>query len=135
MLDHFISSINHDNNSHAHSLINEAVVTNTIIRPFFLLVFISSSVIFGDKSTCQNERHYNDIVFDSTSNDRVFFGRKIDLLIRFGKGAKSLELSSNEFKKPTATTSQVMAQQNKNLRVNGSLLNHLRALNNKFLVC
>ncbi|CDH60448.1 predicted protein [Lichtheimia corymbifera JMRC:FSU:9682] len=40
MLDHFISSIHHDNNSHAHSHINKAVVTNTIIRPSFLLVCI-----------------------------------------------------------------------------------------------
>ncbi|CDH49043.1 predicted protein [Lichtheimia corymbifera JMRC:FSU:9682] len=44
MLDRFINSIHHDNNSHAHSLINKAVVTNTIIHPFFLLLYISSSI-------------------------------------------------------------------------------------------
>lgn len=40
MLDHFIILIHHDNNTHAHSHINKVVVINTIIRPFFLLVFI-----------------------------------------------------------------------------------------------
>ncbi|KAJ8660318.1 hypothetical protein O0I10_003775 [Lichtheimia ornata] len=44
MLDHFISLIHHDNNSRAHSHINKAVVTNTIIRPFFLLL---ASIING----------------------------------------------------------------------------------------
>ncbi|CDH52175.1 predicted protein [Lichtheimia corymbifera JMRC:FSU:9682] len=38
MLDHLISSINHDHNSHAaRSHINNAVVTNIIIRPSFYL--------------------------------------------------------------------------------------------------
>ncbi|CDH58307.1 predicted protein [Lichtheimia corymbifera JMRC:FSU:9682] len=45
MLDHFISSIHHDNNSHAHSHINKAVVTNTITHLFFLLVCIPPSII------------------------------------------------------------------------------------------
>ncbi|KAJ8654731.1 hypothetical protein O0I10_009622 [Lichtheimia ornata] len=49
MLDHLI---NHDSTSHAHSYINKAVVTNTVIRPFFLLVLISSLRAFRDKGTC-----------------------------------------------------------------------------------
>jgi hypothetical protein len=41
---------------------------------------------------------------------------------------KSLELSSNEFKKPSAISTQALVQQNKNLRVNGAILNHLHNL-------
>ncbi|KAG0163597.1 hypothetical protein DFQ28_003578, partial [Apophysomyces sp. BC1034] len=55
----------------------------------------------------------------------------IDLLIRYDKDVKFLELSSNEFKKPSAMTFQAIAQQNKNFGDNCALLNHLRGLNTK----
>lgn len=55
MLDHLI---NHDSTSHAHSYINKAVVTNTVIRPFFLLVLISSLRAFrksqGESFLCDS---------------------------------------------------------------------------------
>ncbi|KAJ8662538.1 hypothetical protein O0I10_001499 [Lichtheimia ornata] len=52
VLDHFISSIHHGSNSHAQSHISKAAVINAIVRPFFLLVRTSSSMAFGDISTC-----------------------------------------------------------------------------------
>ncbi|CDS10886.1 hypothetical protein LRAMOSA11372 [Lichtheimia ramosa] len=105
------------------------------IATIFDFMFQDTQIKLADGETpcdsSQNERHYNDIVFDSSSNDRQLFARKIDLLIRYGKDTKALELSSNEFKKPSATTSQLLAQQNKNWRVNGSILDHLHGLNKK----
>ncbi|CAO3703337.1 unnamed protein product [Rhizopus stolonifer] len=79
----------------------------------------------------KHERQYNDIVFGGLSTDRELCGRKIDLLIRYGRNTKDLELSSIEFKKPSVTASTAIAQQCKNLRVNGAILNHLHRLNKK----
>ncbi|KAJ8652904.1 hypothetical protein O0I10_011438 [Lichtheimia ornata] len=47
MFDHFIRSIHHDSNSHTHSHTNKSLEINTIIHPFFLLEFISSSMAFA----------------------------------------------------------------------------------------
>lgn len=79
----------------------------------------------------KHERQYNDIVFGGSSTDRELSGRKIDLLIRYGRDTKDLELSSIEFKKPSVTASTAITQQCKNLRVNGAILNHLHRLNKK----
>ena len=79
----------------------------------------------------KHERQYNDIVFGGLSMDRELCGRKIDLLIRYGRNTKHLELSSIEFKKPSVTVSAASKQQCKNLRVNGAILNHLHGLNKK----
>ncbi|KAI7896387.1 uncharacterized protein EV154DRAFT_411515 [Mucor mucedo] len=64
-------------------------------------------------------------------NTHVKLAEKIDLLIRYGKENKDLELSSIEFKKPSVTATIAIAQQCKNLGVNGVILNHLQRLNPK----
>lgn len=79
----------------------------------------------------KHKRQYNAIVFGASSTDRELCGRKIDLLVRYGRDTKDLELSSNEFKKPSITASNAITQQCKNLRVNGAILNHLHGLNKK----
>ncbi|KAI8096373.1 uncharacterized protein BX664DRAFT_239544, partial [Halteromyces radiatus] len=67
----------------------------------------------------------------ATILDFMFRDMHIDLLIRYGKDTKDLKLSSNEFKKPSVTTSNAITQQCKNLRVNSAILNHLQGLNKK----
>ncbi|EIE90976.1 hypothetical protein RO3G_15687 [Rhizopus delemar RA 99-880] len=54
-----------------------------------------------------------------------------DTHVKLAEDTKDLELSSNEFKKPSITASNAITQQCKNLRVNGAILNHLHGLNKK----
>ncbi|KAI7907938.1 uncharacterized protein BX663DRAFT_425650, partial [Cokeromyces recurvatus] len=54
-----------------------------------------------------------------------------DMHVKLAEDTKDLELSSNEFKEPSVTTSNVITQQCKNLRVNDAILNHLHGLNKK----
>ncbi|KAI8332421.1 hypothetical protein BC941DRAFT_436630, partial [Chlamydoabsidia padenii] len=103
------------------------------IATIFDFMFHDTHVKLADGETAcdrsKHERQYNDIVYGSSSTDRELCGRKIDLLIRYGRDTKDLELSSNEFKKPSVTTSNAITQQCKNLRVNSAILNHLYGLN------
>ncbi|KAG2193859.1 hypothetical protein INT47_010004 [Mucor saturninus] len=94
------------------------------------MLLLNDHVKLADGETAcggsKNERQYNDIVFGGITTERELCRRKIDLLIRYGRENKDLELSSVEFKKPSVT-----AQQCKNLRVNGAILKDLRRLNHK----
>jgi hypothetical protein len=51
--------------------------------------------------------------------------------MRYGRDNKNFELSSNEFKRPSVTTSNAIIQQCKNLRVNDAIFNHLHGLNKR----
>ncbi|CAO3686546.1 unnamed protein product [Rhizopus stolonifer] len=105
------------------------------IATIFDFMFCDTHVKLADgEIACHRskyKRQYNDVVFEASSTDRELCGRKIDLLVRYGRDTKDLELSSNEFKKPSVTTSNAITQQCKNLRVNGAILNHLHGLNKK----
>ncbi|KAG1142698.1 hypothetical protein G6F37_007407 [Rhizopus arrhizus] len=105
------------------------------IATIFDFMFRDTHVKLADGETAcdrsKHERQYNDIVFGASSTDRELCGRKIDLLVRYDRDTKDLELSSNEFKKPSITASNAITQQCKNLRVNGAILNHLHGLNKK----
>ncbi|KAF7730091.1 hypothetical protein EC973_003037 [Apophysomyces ossiformis] len=92
-------------------------------------LFCDTGVMLADGETCsectKNTRLYNDMVFGTSSDSS--FGRKIDLLIKFGDN-QELEISSNEFKKNGVTPAMAVMQQCKNLRVNGSILDALQRL-------
>ncbi|KAG1496714.1 hypothetical protein G6F54_006276 [Rhizopus delemar] len=104
------------------------------IATIFDFMFRDTHVKLAEETACDRSKHkrqYNAIVFGASSTDRELCGRKIDLLVRYGRDTKDLELSSNEFKKPSITASNAITQQCKNLRVNGAILNHLHGLNKK----
>ncbi|GAN01521.1 hypothetical protein MAM1_0008d00954 [Mucor ambiguus] len=75
-------------------------------------------------------RDYGDTGYP-TSQDRGHTSTVTIPTIRYGRNTKHLELSSNEFKKPSVTTSNAITQQCKDLRVNGTILNYLHGLNKK----
>ncbi|GAA5813632.1 hypothetical protein MFLAVUS_007116 [Mucor flavus] len=113
---------------------SEAIIYRRITTIFDFMfrkthVKLADGEIACDRS--KHERQYNDIVFGTSSADRELCGRKIDLLIRYGRDAKDLELASIEFKKPSATAATALNQQCKNLRINGAILNHLQGLDKK----
>ncbi|RCH83917.1 hypothetical protein CU097_000692, partial [Rhizopus azygosporus] len=68
------------------------------------------------------------MVFGTSSESN--FGRKINLLIKYGKN-QELEISSNEFKKNGVTPAMAIMQQCKNLRANGTILDALQRLNGR----
>ncbi|KAG0184925.1 hypothetical protein DFQ28_010230 [Apophysomyces sp. BC1034] len=88
-------------------------------------LFCGTDVMLADECT-KNTRLYNDMVFGTSSESS--FGRKIDLLIKYGEN-QELEISSNEFKKNGVTPAMATVQQCKNLRVNGTILDALQRLN------
>lgn len=92
---------------------------------FYLCITLSEETC----SECtKNTRLYNDMVFGTSSESN--FGRKINLLIKYGKN-QELEISSNEFKKNGVTPAMAIMQQCKNLRANGTILDALQRLNGR----
>ena len=63
-----------------------------------------------------------------TNDSKPSYSRKIDLLLKTKELKKPIELSSNEWKRASASTDVQLNQQCKNLRVNACILNNL----NKF---
>ncbi|CAO3626931.1 unnamed protein product [Cunninghamella blakesleeana] len=62
-----------------------------------------------------------DIIFKGTC---IELAEKIDLLLKF-EGNQSIELSSNEWKKSNVNEGVILKQQDKNLRINASILLNL----------
>ncbi|CAO3702065.1 unnamed protein product [Rhizopus stolonifer] len=74
-------------------------------------------------------RQYNEIMYNSGSQNTMH-GRKIDPLMKQkSNGEPDIELSSNEFKRHGVTSHCAIVQQCKNLRINGSILGQMEALN------
>ncbi|KAI9360739.1 hypothetical protein BD770DRAFT_453175 [Pilaira anomala] len=57
----------------------------------------------------------------------ITYGRRIDILVAtdLDTNIDNVEICSIEFKKPNATTATLLQQQNKNIRINGCILNDI----------